>query len=128
MISRNTKQKELVLDILKHNRIHPTINEIYILAKEKDETIGQATIYRNVNKLVEEKKIIKLPNSTNESFHYDINIEPHAHILCKKCGRIIDIIDDGYNELINTISKNNSLTVDKAVILLEGICSKCNKN
>lgn len=127
MITRNTKQKEIVLDILKHHRTHPTIQEIYKFAKEKDPSIGQATIYRNVNKLVEEGKVIKLPNSSNESFHYDINIEPHTHMLCKRCGRIVDIYDNDYNELINTISNNNSLIVEKAVILLEGICSSCNK-
>ena len=51
---RNTKQKHIILDILNDNRIHPTIYEIYELAKQKYPSIGQATIYRNVNKLVDE--------------------------------------------------------------------------
>ena len=46
MSERNTKQKEIVLEILENNRVHPTIQELYCLAKKKYPTIGQATIYR----------------------------------------------------------------------------------
>ena len=55
MNTRNTKQKDIILDILEHNRIHPTMQEIYELAKKEDQNIGQATIYRNINKLVEDE-------------------------------------------------------------------------
>ena len=67
MNQRNTKQKELILKILDENRIHPTMQEIYELAKKEDQNIGQATIYRNINKLVEDESIIKLsfPNKQN---------------------------------------------------------------
>ena len=127
MNTRNTKQKEIILDILKENRIHPTINEIYVLAKEKYPSIGQATIYRNVNRLVEEGKILKLPNSNNDSYHYDIDISSHDHLLCKKCGKIIDIFDNDYDDIFESIAKKNKITIDRATILLEGKCSKCNK-
>ena len=98
MIERNTKQKEIILDILEHNRIHPTIYEIYELAKKKYPAIGQATIYRNVNKLVDENKIIKLPSKSNDGYHYDINTNSHDHLLCKSCGKIIDIFDNDYTK------------------------------
>ena len=127
MNTRNTKQKEIILDILKENRIHPTINEIYVLAKEKYPSIGQATIYRNVNRLVEEGKILKLPNSNNDSYHYDIDISSHDHLLCKKCGKIIDIFDNDYDDIFESIAKKNKIIIDRATILLEGKCSKCNK-
>lgn len=126
MINRNTKQKEVVLDILKKNRIHPTIQEIYELAKENYPNIGKATIYRNIKKLVEEGKLLKLPNSNNESYHYDINIENHNHLLCKKCGKIIDIYDNDYNNAIKKIEKNNSIKVERVIVILEGLCGECN--
>lgn len=127
MKKRNTIQKEIILDILENNIIHPTMNEIYCLAKEKYPSIGQATIYRNVNRLVEEGKIIKLPIATDDTYHYDINISNHSHLLCKKCGRIIDIFDNDYIELFNNIAKNNSIKINKAMIILEGVCFNCNK-
>ena len=128
MNTRNTKQKELILDILHNNRTHPTIHEIYEYAKKKDSSIGQATIYRNVNRLVEEKKVLKLPNSTNDSFHYDINTEQHIHFICNKCCRIIDIFDNDYKKYLKDIEKNHSLSINKTNIILEGLCDNCLDN
>lgn len=51
MNSRNTSQKNIILEVLKNNRSHPTAQELYTLVKEKDPTIGQATVYRNVKNL-----------------------------------------------------------------------------
>lgn len=126
MNSRNTKQKELILNIL-NQKTHPTIQDIYSYAKIKYPNIGQATIYRNVNRLVEEGKIVKLPNSDNESYHYDTNVLPHDHLICKNCGKIIDIFDNNYDEILDKIEKNNSIKIDKIVVLLEGNCASCQK-
>lgn len=127
MITRNTKQKELILDILEHHRTHPTIQEIYEFAKEKDATIGQATIYRNVKRLADEGHILKLPNSTNDSFHYDINTTPHIHLLCKKCNKIVDIFDNDYESIIKALENKYSISIEKTNIMLEGLCSNCSK-
>lgn len=124
MNSRNTKQKELILNIL-NQKTHPTIQDIYTYAKKQYPNIGQATIYRNVNRLVEERKIVKLPNSDNESYHYDGNVLPHDHLICKHCGKIIDIFDNNYDEILDKIEKNNSIKIDKIVVLLEGTCTSC---
>ena len=125
MNTRNTKQKELILNILDQNRIHPTMQEIYSLSKEKYPSIGQATIYRNVNKLVEEGKIIRLPGTKDEGCHYDINMTDHNHLICNSCGRIIDIFDSDYNDIIKKIETSNSVSITKSLLILEGICSKC---
>lgn len=125
MNTRKTKQKELILDILNQNRIHPTMQEVYLLAKEKYPTIGQATIYRNINKLVEEEKILRLPEIKDEGYHYDINMTPHHHLICNSCGKIIDLFDGDYNDMIKKIEDSNLVTITKSLLILEGICSKC---
>lgn len=125
MNTRKTKQKEIILDILDHNRTHPTIQEIYSLAKEKNPSIGQATIYRNVNKLVEEEKVLRLPETKDEGYHYDINMAPHNHLICNSCGRIIDLFDNDYDDMLRKIEESNSIKITKSLLILEGICSKC---
>lgn len=128
MNERNTRQKEIVLEILDHNRIHPTIQELYQIAKEKYPTIGQATVYRNVNKLVEENKVLRLPSNHDEGYHYDINTTPHCHIVCNSCGKIVDLFDNNYEKMIKTLEEDNSITITKSLLVLEGICSNCKKN
>ena len=127
MNQRNTKQKELILKLLDDNRIHPTMLEIYELAKKEDQNIGQATIYRNINKLVEDESIIKLPSVGDEGYHYDINNHPHTHLVCNSCGKIIDIFDNDYEKFIKKIADNNSVIIKKSLLVLEGICNNCKK-
>ena len=127
MNKRNTKQKEIILEILDKNRTHPTIQEIYKLAREKYPTIGQATVYRNVNNLVDEKKIMRLTNTTDEGYHYDINTTPHIHLICNSCGKIIDIFDDDYSKIIRSIESKHSIQINKTLFVLEGICTDCEK-
>ena len=58
MEKRNTKQREVIIDILskKENMFHPTAQDLVRLVLESNPTIGQATVYRNINKLVEENR------------------------------------------------------------------------
>lgn len=124
---RNTKQKEIILEILDKNRTHPTIHEIYILAKSKYPNIGQATIYRNINKLVEENKVLRLPATDDEGYRYDINMIPHTHLVCNSCGKIIDLFDNDYDNIIKRIETTNSVKITKSLLILEGICTNCKK-
>ena len=125
MHTRNTKQKDIIFNILKKDRTHPTIQEIYQKVKEYDSSIGQATVYRNVNKLIEEGKLIKIPTS-NYGFRYDVYYSSHCHLICKKCSRIFDIYDDSYYENFKGIESKYSIKIDNATILFDGVCEECN--
>ena len=48
MESRNTRQKYVVLKVIKESIDHPTIAEICKMVERVDDSIGQATVYRNV--------------------------------------------------------------------------------
>lgn len=123
MKERNTKQKELILNVIRNNRIHPTIYEIYDLVKEIDPSIGQATIYRNVKKFVETKKVyVVKTNDGVDRYDYYNN---HVHFECIKCHKIIDIMDE---ELFNELSKRYKDRQEKILdynISLNGYCESC---
>ncbi|MCK5744235.1 MAG: transcriptional repressor, partial [Caldisericia bacterium] len=52
-INRMTKQKRLVLDILRSTTTHPTADWIHLRAIEEIGNISRSTVYRNLNILVE---------------------------------------------------------------------------
>lgn len=124
MNQRNTKQKKLILDILLKDRTHPTIKKIYQMVQEIDFSIGQATVYRNVNKLVEEGKIRRISN-LEEAIRYDGNMILHDHFICKKCGRIIDLFDNDYYRLQKKIESKYSVKVEQITNICEGLCNDC---
>lgn len=120
---RNTKQKQFILDILRTTRNHPTIGELYAEVQKKDSSIGQATVYRNVNRLYKENKLMRI--SIHGIDHYDMKRENHFHLYCKKCRRLYDIFDDDYLMLVSRIEKQKKIQVENVSILLEGICEDC---
>ena len=123
---RITKQENIVYDILLNNRIHPTIKEIYNLVKEKDYTVGQATVYRNVNKLVELGKLRKI-TIDSENSRYDIDISKHSHFKCDICNKIYDITDE-ITPTYEYLGNKYDFDINYIDLNIRGICKNCKKN
>lgn len=116
---RNTKQKDLILNIININSCHMTAIEVYKEAIKSISNISLGTVYRNLNNLVDLKKIrrIKMPNNIDR---FDKNIV-HSHIICNKCGKI----DDIFEEFNIEIPTNIEYDVSDYDLCFNGICNKC---
>ena len=128
MDKRNTKQKEIILDVLKDkkNMFHPSAGDLVSLVLEKDSSIGQATVYRNINKLVEEGILLKIPTTNN--FRYDINTHTHAHLSCKECGNVVDLFDGDYQKIVKNLERNYNVKIDDTNLIFNGLCESCNSD
>ena len=87
---RNSKQRELIREIIKGRCDHPTAEMIYFSAREVNPTISLGTVYRNLKQLAEEGVIITL-ETEDKRLHYDGDVSRHSHFICSKCGKIIDL-------------------------------------
>ncbi len=123
MNTRNTKQKEIIYKSIVEDKSHPTINEIIDKINAKKLGIGQATIYRNLNKLVKEGYIDKI--TFLDSVHYDGNRVPHNHFVCCECGKIMDLFDDDYKCNKEIIEDKYSFKISKIHTTYEGVCLDC---
>ena len=54
-----SRQREVILETLKENVVHPTAEYLYSILKEKEPNISLATLYRNLNQLAENDIIKK---------------------------------------------------------------------
>lgn len=118
MSVRNTSQKEKIFNNLFKRSDHPTTKQIY--DDLKNEGIGQATIYRNLKKLIDEGKVIEIIDSNHVS-HFDALKSKHCHFVCRSCKEITDVsVDELFKENLDFIVDYNNVT-------LNGICQKCLK-
>ena len=53
MIRRNSRQRQLILDVMRGEGIHMNADQVYQRVKQADPSIGIATVYRNLNLLTE---------------------------------------------------------------------------
>lgn len=114
----------MILKVLVNDKTHPTIKDIYNKVHQIDPSIGQATVYRNVNKLVDNGEVKRL--STNgEVDHYDGDMSNHYHFICTECNQIIDIFGYELKLPLNNIKKDHGISIDNFDIVLYGKCDKC---
>lgn len=125
MNRRQTHQKELILSLIQGKGIHMTADEVLQKVQEVDPKIGLATIYRNLNLFVEEKKIQKV--SGEGWSYYDGNPSPHDHFRCIDCGKLEDIEAPYDMSLDQTIERKCGGKVLRHSTTYEGICKDCEK-
>ena len=115
---RNTRQKELILEIINDSYNHPSAYDVYLECKKIIPNISLGTVYRNLSTLVETGSIQKI-KSTDNIDRYDKMVN-HSHFICTLCNKIIDINDKfDYNEYVG----DNKVLNCK--VTYEGICKKC---
>jgi Fur family ferric uptake transcriptional regulator len=89
-IHRNTLQRQVILEVLRKQKTHPTAAALHVLVQKRLPKISLGTIYRNLEFLSQIGVIQKLMISSGEA-RFDATIEPHQHVRCISCGRIDDV-------------------------------------
>ena len=127
---RYSKQRKLILEIIRSTKIHPTAEWIFQEAKKSIPSIGIATVYRNLKVLTEAGEIRKV-STVDGVERYDGNIVRHYHFRCNECGGILDLEtsdEEALEEMEKKILQTFTNVPEGAkvnITLLEGLCSKC---
>ena len=89
------------------------------------ETFGQAQAfrYRNLNLLADAGEILSI--KTPGGSRFDRTIEPHAHIICTSCSRVIDVPLPFDAQLDATASEQIGWHVTSHYTIFEGLCPDC---
>lgn len=126
MNKRNTAQRKLIYDTINNSMEHLTIDDIHMSLKDNENNIGIATIYRNLNYLVEAGKIRKIVFK-NAKDVYDRIEKKHYHLKCNKCHKIEDINMEYLEKLDEAVSSETGYKIKSHEIIFEGLCDICRK-
>ena len=127
-----SKQRSIVLETVKDSYNHPTAEEVYIEAKKTYPKIGIATVYRNLNQLVEMGEVIRIPMPSGYD-RFDGHLEEHYHLACTCCGKLQDLRPSAekmekLRELaIDAFGLKVSNKAKLAPVVMEGVCDECRK-
>ncbi|MEG0329037.1 MAG: transcriptional repressor [Longicatena sp.] len=124
MIRKSSKQRDLILNYMKQIDGHVSAEQVFKDLNTNEQKISLATIYRNLNILVEMNEIKKIAHPI-EGYQYDKTCIPHYHLHCIKCDRIVDL-DIPYMDNLNTeMSEITKLPIKTHALMVEGICEDC---
>jgi len=122
---RKTKQRDLILKVLRGTDTHPTADWIYEQVKKVMPNISLGTVYRNLGKLTKLGEITELSFGSKYS-RFDGNPDAHYHFVCTECEKIIDVKGCPVEkELEKCVEENNDVEVLFHKTLFYGLCAAC---
>jgi len=119
-----SRQREAILNFLESSKAHPTAEMVYTALRKEMPNLSRGTVYRNLNVLAESGQIRKL-SMDRDTEHYDGDLTPHQHFICKSCGRIEDIFIEEPASLSRAASKRCSGRIDYYETFFFGSCGIC---
>ncbi len=130
-MSYETKQSKLVYEFLINNpQKHFSAEEVYFSLISNGERIGRTTVYRQLDRLVEEKKARKFSSGDKDACCYQLESESchnHYHLKCSSCGTLIHTECDFLDKLSQHIFNDHHFQIDGSKTVLYGICNSCRK-
>ncbi|MBI4186147.1 MAG: transcriptional repressor [Chloroflexi bacterium] len=121
---RKTKQRDVILRVLLGTASHPTADWIYEQVRKELPHISLGTVYRNLNLLKLEGKILELDLADSLS-RFDGYAREHYHFRCERCGHIFDVDEPADEEIDKRVARSTGFTVSCHRLEFRGLCWDC---
>lgn len=120
-----TPQRLAIYEMLAGTKAHPSVEIIYETLKERFPAMSLATVYKNLQALLESGLVQQL-SVKKPFFRYDADVDPHGHLVCLGCGRVDDLED---RSIIDAVTERcldlPGFEVRHPAISVFGYCSEC---
>jgi len=117
-----TPQRLAVLTLLRGDTTHPSAEEVYNRLKPRFPSLSLATVYNVLEVLVRagEVKEVKVAGDRR---HFDPNVAPHGHFVCRVCRSIFDLAP-GSGE-IEKLFDLTGYVAEEYAFCVYGVCPGC---
>lgn len=121
---RMTHQRETILQKLRSVTSHPTADELYDMVRQHLPHISIATVYRNLEWLVENGYIQKIEVGGRQK-RFDGTTQAHYHVRCLGCGKVDDVPIDPVAGLNARVEDYTGYAITGHCIEFIGYCPVC---
>ncbi|MDR1206226.1 MAG: transcriptional repressor [Peptococcaceae bacterium] len=121
---RMTRQKKIILELLRSTNTHPTAEWIYEKARERIPEISLGTVYRNLNLLKELGEIMELSFGGAYKCYDGIPVN-HYHYRCRICHRVYDVDMPLVDQLSKLTETGDGHRIETHRLEFSGVCSAC---
>ena len=124
---RLTPQRLALLKIIASSEEHPSVDQLFELIKTDFPATSLATIYKTLSLLKAMGEVLEL-NLAGVGSRYDGNKPyPHPHVICTRCGHILDPEFTALPELSREMAKKTGYHITHHQLNFFGICPTCQK-
>jgi Fur family ferric uptake transcriptional regulator len=121
MQTRNTRQKQIVTQLLEEAGCPLTVQEVLSRGQKELPTLSLATVYREINRLCEAEKlhIVTIPGDPPR---YEVGKHHHHHFKCTECNKVYEL-EGCPKELKSLVPAGFKLLTHD--LTLYGLCQVC---
>lgn len=123
---KNTKQRNIILEILKEAKKPLTAEEIFLQSKEIDENISLSTVYRVLNTFISKDIVNKMAIVEENISVFELNKIDHEHyLLCIGCNKVVEIKHCPIRTYENSLEEATDFDIVGHKLELYGYCPEC---
>jgi Fur family transcriptional regulator, ferric uptake regulator len=124
---RNAQARRTLVEFLDAQPCGLTAREIDDALRAGGRGVGLATVYRNLELLVELKLVGRLDVGQGVARYERLlpTGEHHHHLVCDRCGRVTPFDDPALERSIARLCERVDFAVAEHDVLLRGACSAC---
>jgi Fe2+ or Zn2+ uptake regulation protein len=119
-----TEQRAAVFAYLSSVDHHPTAEEVYLSVKQQLPKVSLATIYKNLEALIEAGAASKFTYGDGRA-RYDIRTDHHHHLRCVQCGNMWDLEPGEGSEWLTRLRPQAGFQVTDYRLEILGRCRAC---
>ena len=112
-----------ILEILESsNQKHMSAEDIYKVLLDTGEEIGLATIYRVLTQFESAGLVIRHHFETGQAVFELESGKHHDHLICVRCGKIIEFVDESIETKQKEIAEKNGFRISDHSLIIYGVC------
>jgi Fur family ferric uptake transcriptional regulator len=101
---------------------HMSAEDVYRMLLENGEEIGLATVYRVLTQFESAGLVCRHHFEGGQSV-FELNSGGHHdHIVCLKCGKVVEFVDDVIEERQRAIAQEKGFTIADHSLIIYGTC------
>ncbi|MBN1688818.1 MAG: transcriptional repressor [Candidatus Omnitrophica bacterium] len=125
---RLTRERMDLLDGIKKQTGHFSVDELVQRLKERRYRVSRDTVYRNLSLLMEAGVLQTSYKSGRDTLYEVKSGRPHHdHLFCRHCGRVVEFVDKRIEKAQQAIARKKGFKIESHSHQLVGVCQKCQK-
>lgn len=119
-----TPQRLAIYQVLARDDSHPAAEDVFRRVKPRVPSLSLGTVYRTLE-LFEAHGLVTRVHAAGDQARFDANLDPHHHLVCLRCRRVIDFEDPRLDRLPLPTGVPDGFVVKVRRVHLLGLCPGC---
>lgn len=122
---RTTRQRTVVQEVLATAEEFLSAQQVHQVLRDRGETVGLSTVYRNLQALAEEQVVDTLRDEDGEVRYRRCGSSHHHHLICRVCGRVEEIEGPAVESWADRAAQEHGFRDVTHTLELFGVCGAC---